>query len=383
MINRERSRTAETLSEIIERSSMRLIEIIRRGNISYYGSEDSYDTLFSEPKSFIRNVLLAGDKDMSHMNPDEYRYFHSASIYMLGIACYRNIRQLNIAINNFINSSEENEFLYYWFMTAFIHDLGYGVVKSRQPNIWGTRDRGEIKEKTYNIINNWLLNDFNAVPTELRTNLIRYRDFREWLNSRSCDSNKEFIDHGHFSSAYFLDDRQVKFDQKRRTGQLENLGDGRLRDLHTRLIWSESILDGTQRKICQVIACHNIFFQRPYTNYARVYRRLNLDDLLTYSPLYSYNNYPFYFLMQLTDTVDLFKHYCRYLNDYTKESLESAYDKVLQDVDLEFKNNGIVINFVNFDDEFVKKYWLDIRRERYWLPINVKKIKNRIDITFQ
>ena len=370
---------------MIERKNMLLQDFINNNRVSYYDSTNNKELLHSDPKRFIRDVLIRGDKALENMNPSDYRYFHSASIYIMGMALYRNIPRIQLKVNEFIESDDYNEFLYSWFMSTFIHDLGYGVVTSENPKMWGWTDLDRIKEITYNVLNTKINHNINVIPKEIANNISQYRVYKEWRNERNKLENREIehIDHGHFSSAVFLKDREEKFRYKLDNGEFIKLGNGQYKDRETNLLWSEHILNDKQLKICQVIAGHNVFFQKPYVNDARVYRRIGLEELLTYSPVYNFQDYPFYFLMQLVDTIDLFKSYSRYCDAKDRESYLIVYSKILSDIELDFFDNGFSMTFNNFDKEYVKNYWQRIRGECYWLPISIKKRYNKLIITFQ
>ena len=365
--------------------NMLLQDFINNNRVSYYDLTNNKELLYSNPKKFIRDVLIRGDKVLENMNPSEYRYFHSASIYIMGMVLYKNIPRLKSKINEFIESDDYNEFLYSWFMSTFIHDLGYGVVTSEKPRMWGWTDLYRIKQITYDIIDTRIAHNINVVPQEIANNISKYKVYREWKNERNTlvSRNIEHIDHGHFSSAVFLKDREKKFRDKLGDGKFIKLGNGRFKDSETNLIWSENILNDKQLKVCQVIAGHNVFFQKPYGNDARVYKRLGLEELLIYSPVYNFHEYPFYFLMQLVDTIDLFKSYSRYCNAEDRRSYSVVYLKILSDVKFDFFDSGFIMTFNNFHMDYVKNYWLKIRKECYWLPISIKKQFNKLVIEFQ
>ena len=360
---------------------MNLFEFICNNKISYYNVTKDSELLINDPKKFINQTLIRGDKVLKGMDPSEYRYYHSASIFVLGMVIYKNVTILRNKINKFLKSDNYDEFLYSWFLSTFIHDLGYGVVTSDEPYMWNYTDINQISKKTYSILESKLSSVTGSVPKEVRENLLKYKRYKDWRINQN--KSQEYIDHGHFSSAVFLEDREARFKKKKLNGEFIHLGNEIYKDKNTGLIWSDNILKDTQIKVGKVIAGHNVFFKRPYENDARVYRREGLEDLLVYEPVYSFDEYPFYFLMQLVDTIDLFKHYSKYYEFGNNTNHQECYLRIFEDIDFEFGENFIRLTFNNFENEFLKIYCREIRSECYWLPIKLKKIRNTVLITFQ
>lgn len=360
---------------------MNLCEFIENNRVSYYDQTNNRELFKDNPREFIIRVLEYSDKEWIGEGPNDYRYYHSAMIYILGLAIYKNIPELHRRVNTFLDNDSELEFLYSWFMTTFIHDMGYGVVTSKSPRMWGLNNITEIENKTYEILRSNIADGFDAVPEEIKNNYIQYKEFRKWRNDR-CNEI-EYIDHGHFSSAVFLEGRESKFRNKLKNNRLVPHGNGQYLDIDRNLTWDENVLYDNQKKVCEVIAGHNVFFQRPYTNYGRVYRCLGLSGLLTKSPVFSFKEYPFYFLMQLVDTVDIFKHFSGFKEAKNKEEYQAVYKYILEQIDFKFYDDGLSIDFCYIDDSFIRKFWSKLRRERYWLPIEVRKKKSVVTIIFQ
>lgn len=356
---------------------MNLKRFIELNNIAYYEKFREDKTIIYSPVDYVKSVLECGDKDFSILGIDQHRYTHTASIYVLGLMLYKNIDNLKCSIDQFIDTNVDemyNEFLYYWFLICFIHDMGYIIVKSVNLDwdIWNTRDKSKITEKVLNKVNELQTTDFGVVPSEIKKNILKYHEYKKTRTD-------EFVDHGFFSGAYFIDDRQTKFNRKLRNGDLHCIGNGEYIDSITYLKWSKDILNGIQSKVAEIVIGHNVYYQKPRTSDATKYRKLGLHDLITNTPKYTYRQYPLYFLMQLVDTIDFYKYF-KSASNYT---IDEAYGKIIEDIDFYFEKDSLSMKFVNFNKEIIEMYWKYLLKQRYWLPIKVTKKNQIINICFQ
>lgn len=320
---------------------------------------------------------------MGVLNPCDLRYYHTASIYLMGIYLYNHLSFLKNGINNFLGSNDVREFLYSWFMTSFIHDFGYNVVQSKKPPmIWHSDCKIYISRKTYEYIEELLLDEIGEVLHRvIAENIHNYRQYKEWRYCKNLD--KEFLDHGHFSGAYLIVNRKSKFEEKLNNNKLRCICDSVYIDIDTDLLWSRHILENTQRKVCQAIIGHNMFFCKSNSEDIEIYEKFNMGNLIIDNPVFNSREYPFFFLLQLVDTLDIFKSYNYYLNSISNNENQLIYEKILTDVDFEINKSELKIRFNNFDTEFIRSYWKQVRKQCYWLPIKVKKIKEMIIISFQ
>lgn len=353
---------------------MNLKEFIESNNIAYYDTFENDKTIVDSPKVYINNVLSYGDKDFSNLRLSQHRLTHTASIYAFGIMLYKNLENLKDKLDLFIDNTigdMYNEFLYNWFLTCFIHDMGYTVVNSDnlEMDIWNTRDKSDIIKEVLNVVEEFQDKSTNIIPSEIKKSFAKYHKYKMILKSEF--SGTEFVDHGFFAGAYFIDDRKSKFKRKLDYGDLTYIGDGEYIDKKTNLRWSLEILNGIQHNIAEIVIGHNVFYQKPGNIFADIYNKLGLEDLITSIPKFTYTEYPLYFLMQLVDTLDLYKFFCKDAKDsYT---IKNVYKKIIEDVYFTFFRDSFNIDFVNFDKEEVNKYWKYLLKQKYWLPIKVFK----------
>lgn len=287
---------------------------------------------------------------------------------------YKNLENLKDKLDLFIDNNTGdmyNEFLYNWFLTCFIHDMGYTVVNSEnlEMDIWNTRDKLEITEEVLKVVETFQTNTSNVIPSEINKSFVKYHKYKMILKKELLDT--EFVDHGFFAGSYFIIDRKNKFEKKLDYGDLTCIGNGEYIDKHTNLRWSLDILNRIQHNIAEIVIGHNVFYQKPGNKFATIYNKLGLDDLITSTPKFTYTEYPLYFLMQLVDTMDLYKFFSKDVKDnYT---IKNVYKKIIEDVHFTFLKDSFNIDFVNFDREKVDKYWKHLLKQRYWLPIKVFK----------
>ncbi len=356
---------------------MTIEQFSRNNQISYYEPFNDYDKLLRDPKSYVLEYLEFGDKNINMINPEDERFYHTVSIYLLGLLIYSMFRKINNLLNDHIKKNEDDTFLYSWFIGTFIHDLGYKVVVD---NIYE-----EIfnSSSTEDVIRNVLIKleaNINRiadiVPEEIGNNLVKYNDFRSWLNDNST-CLKEYIDHGLLAGTFFIENRKSEYQRKKENGDLVLLSDGGYQDIVTGLKWSDSILNGIQYNIACIICSHNVFYQKPKSKEASQYRKMQMQELITKAPKFIIQEFPLYFLFQLVDTMDIFKKYKKY-----KSNLNSVdiLEKIFSNIDFDFEEDCIIMSFMNFEDEFLRDYWKNLRKQEFWLPIKVKKNRNIIKI---
>lgn len=356
---------------------MNVDKFSRSNKIAYYKAFNNYERLINDPISYISDYLNYGDKNLKMKSPDDLKYYHTISIYLLGLLFYSNSKKINELVSEYINKNEDDEFTYSWFIGAFIHDLGYSVVTNDiYQNIFNSRSIKQVEQKLLKKIVKLKNKMSNVVPVEIRNNLDKYHEYRKWLN----DNNKgahEYVDHGILAGVFFIDNRKNEFKRKKAEGELEKISPGVYRDKNTNLKWSNNILNGIQYNMASIICAHNVFYQKPNSEFAMQYINIEMSDLITEEPKFTLQQYPLFFLFQLVDTIDVFKKY----NIHNKElTMKDKLIKVFRDIDYSFDEDCITMVFINFDEEFLNNYFDELREQEYWLPIKVSKRANEIKL---
>lgn len=356
---------------------MNIDQFSRSNKIAYYKRFDNYERLIEDPKSYIIDYLNYGDKRLKMKSPDDIKYYHTISIYLLGILLFSNMTKLNKNISEYINMNKDDEFIYSWFIGSFIHDLGYSVAtKNIFNNIFDSRSTKEVVEKLLVKVDKIKSKMINAVPSDIRKNIDKYHEFRIWLNNHQVGAF-EYVDHGLLAGIFFINNREQEFEKKKRNGELELIYDDIYIDKHTNLKWSNSILNGVQLNMASIICAHNIFYQQPNSEFAEQYIKLGMNELITDKPKFSLEDYPLYFLFQLVDTIDVYKKYSEFRLDLDEKC---KLIKVFNDINYEFLEDSIVMNFIDFESSFVFNYFKKLEQQEYWLPIKISYESNKITI---
>lgn len=120
--------------------------------------------------SRLSELLVYEDSFKAIIPNHKDHYFHSASVYVLGLALYNNMPILRemLKIDRFRNATEENEkqksaFLWSWSIAACLHDIGYPFELSIN-SFNNLTAEYYTKEKKYVSINTDIINEKMILP---------------------------------------------------------------------------------------------------------------------------------------------------------------------------------------------------------------------------
>lgn len=256
----------------------------------------------------------------------EKRIYHTISIFFWGLVLYYNISVLKKRSDQYIEKIDKRiitvtkiprdkldstNFIYYWFLICFFHDLAYFIEEDNEKNIkfFGVEGNTKIKDKVLEVLNQNLLKDrkdTTIVPKLLIDNCGKYLKYRYEFK------HTEKLDHGILGETYFyysieeklhhlndLYEKNYKNDKN-----IEYFSGLECRDKSKNLLWSKYILNEIQYDISMLICSHNIYFGKNGESNVK-YEEYNIKDLVIDKPIYNYSDYPLYFLMVLVDTIDV------------------------------------------------------------------------------
>ena len=131
---------------------------------AYYSEMPSYniEAVFKDPKEFILKYLQMGAKNTLELASiinklEDERIEHTISIFLLGLLFFERNKKIKLEINAFIKQKKEilkvkrpqikHNFVYWWFLMCFIHDIGYAYNNRNKKNIkiFNLLDKGEIE----------------------------------------------------------------------------------------------------------------------------------------------------------------------------------------------------------------------------------------------
>lgn len=371
---------------------MNLKDFIINTNCSYYPPLKDDKSLLNNPTKFIQDILKAGGKQnklvdkLYDTEAGQYRLFHTASIYSLGIMLYYNVSNLKNSIDEYIKNginayldTPDEQFLYNWFQLCFLHDVGYAVVKNKSNDIifWDCSCKTYIINKVREKILKFSNRQSTVIPVAVKRNLLNYDEYK-----RNRDDG-EFVDHGFLAGAFYYDDRKLNFENKLKAGELEifDAANKIYIDPVTNTIWSKDILENIQAGISEMIIGHNVFYAEKGTGRQKIYENFKLNSLVISRPIYESKQYPLFFLLQLVDTIDLFK----YVGDKSSNNYKhcEVYKKICNDIEFEFCDDGFKINLNKLGNAIRNKFYGEMNKQLYWLPIKISKHDEIIEIRFQ
>lgn len=370
-----------------------LDDILINDGIYYYSSlndDEMSDYLYNNPRNFIQSYLEKGDKipqELAHLFNDDKnndKFFHTLSIYIMGIILFRNVPKIKNIIVKYLDSYIDcreayhmKEFLYDWFLTSFFHDFGFSTVSQEilPYEVFQTKDQSIIRDNVLKLIFK-IKNEAKAIPNVILDNHNKYDAFR-------CKyHNSEFIDHGFFSGSYFYNNRVQEYkeiEKKAKDGRpgIVMLEDGVYQDTQRGLIWTKSIIDNIQLNIAATIIGHNVFFIKSTDKDVKIYENFHLNSLIIDRPVFLAEEFPLFFLLVLVDTIDIYKFLKKNIISIPDEDI---YKQMFEMVSLRFYRESFIIHFKEKGLDLDDKMYIFLKEQEYWLPIKLKKSKTGITI---
>jgi len=326
------------------------------------------EEILKKPKDFITSYLKAAGK----LPPEEIntiieninyeRLQHTVSIFFLGLIFYNKSNKIKSEIDKYLEVTKKeiksekfnvnHNFIYWWFLTCFIHDIGYAYKKNQKLKLFGTKENYKIESKVFEELKK--ITEFvnNSVPIQIVNNWEKYSYFRkEKPNNR--------INHGFLAGAYFIYMLNNIYNNNKQFRNEEAFIDD------SKLFWSQKMLDKVHKPIAWIIVAHNVWYKN--RNYGNVeeYEKANLENLIIDEPIVKLDKYPLYFLLCLVDSIDPVK--------YMNEKNETNILSILNNTILLIKKNGnIKIKFINDLQKYNIEYkdilfslaeWLDLEFE--------------------
>lgn len=329
-----------------------LDDIVKRKELwkYYYTSKDyeSYQEIIRHYSLFIEDYLKAGSKILYFdeevlysLLKDEYRCKHTISIFFLGLYIYNNNNDLKDNINKFIKqyNMTEKEFVYYWFLICFFHDVYSNLEKNNNVRIT-YEDLIEFEKVNMDLFQG----SNNILPDIIKSSYKNY--FRNFRNSN---------DHGIVAGILYYNDRKKTYYKcKRESNSITDTF-----SCHG-VSWSLEKLHKDHYIIAWIIIAHNVFFvNKDIHDYESIknYKESNIKELIIEKPVINLKEFPMLFLLSLVDSIDPYK--CTEGNELIK-----------------FVINNNQFDITNITSDYKKK----IKNQEYWLGINVLECQNVIKI---
>ncbi|MBB3695979.1 hypothetical protein KMW28_12665 [Flammeovirga yaeyamensis] len=312
--------------------------------------------------NFIKDFFTSGGKlrvlddlDIEDFKNNDY-VKHTNSVYFLGILIFSQWK-LNLSKDEFILRLNEregfdiNRFQFMWFLSTLFHDLYYKyeeveeIKRLKEQNIFTYSDL-----ERYFYINYTIEEDFNEnpIPEILSDNISNYVIWK--LEKRGK------YDHGIIAGMKLFDElkkNRIEVYQNR----YENLG----------LNW-ESKLDIQYYYCAQIIKAHNIWFNpgkdQNYADYGM--------EGLEINPNIKFQEYPFYYLFCLIDTIDPVKA--------LKNEIPNVND-ILDSILIEISKDSLILK----NDKLEETQFDNIKKKCFglkeWLDIMVSATETTINIS--
>ncbi|MBM0660302.1 hypothetical protein [Capnocytophaga genosp. AHN8471] len=299
-------------------------------------------------KKFIKEFIELSEKQGNSLQETSFlqkqvknignRATHIVSTFFIGHYIYQKTN-FKEQIDAYLKKKAEEEwqiessisFSFVWFLTCLFHDLGYTIEKYEKVKYLSLKD---LKDKTRD------LDKVDGIPNfyeEVYEDYYRYRIKYQNVN-----------DHG-ITAAYLLYDSLCKIREEK-----ENKNE-------SYLSW-ESNLDKVYNFCAWNILAHNIWFcNRSNKEILEIYKYYKLDELIfedksitKESYKISREDYPFFFLLCLVDTIEPYKRVEKY------EDLKNIF--------LEYSKKQI--NIISLTDKYTLK---DAKGLNDWLvPTEIK-----------
>lgn len=363
---------------------MNLYELYSQYRKSYYGipvSNDKFwDTGTSKPSclDFIGSHYKLGCKETCMMFDflEEYlengKHQHTISLYLMGMAFIEKSSTLRDKLTNqlkrfltyykdwYTTGDDKYDLLYTWYLTVMYHDVASCIEQAKIPENPTDRQKsleyylGEL-DITYSPYGNFPYRKEN-IPQRFSENLIKnYFYYR--ANSGSCEHG---ILAGHLFFDRFVKNFLKNWDPKECCPKVSN-----------GLVWHMEQISHAAY-VADAIICHNLWM----SDNAEIYRAYGLSPLLynehSENKL-SIKNYPLQFMLCLLDTIEPVKRFAKKSNE---EIHYPTPREVLENVQLEFKENGLEVSWKrNISEQTKFEYWKKALKDlQNWMDVRCEEM---------
>lgn len=298
------------------------------------------------------NKLNDSEREQFNLLGYGFRLEHTISIYFLGLAIYNNVLCIKNTIDNYINRADrelqlyhetilgpeyrelEIPFSYFWFLTCFYHDYGYGFEEG---------NKSEGLEKLFLLLNgrintNLLRGSYRtSVPRAISAELHKYFRLRYEKN--------DVLDHGIVAGLLFWENRVSDFYKRSKRNHNKDAF------IENNRLWSKGILYKIHLPVAWAIASHNVWFITENNTRVDEYNQYGLQRLITSIPKIKLQSHPLLYLLSVVDTIDPVKllnknspHRFDYDNleslkfDFGSNSISFKYDECLNVVDKRYRD---------------------------------------------